>query len=197
MTDWYKEGKVEIYDDAVYGEGVRALVSRDLDEVKGNLISKLYGEHVSKSRVNNSSPEALAYIISVNEEDRDKPKYINLRNNWLGRINHKPGELANLFAIEDCLVQKVNIRAGDPLTYDYGVEYWVFQLTHYDLEDWLQLNPSLSAYAVKIFKEMHSRVVNYSALLEMKLYNLIDHKAALLIEIQNYLEQFPDKSYIK
>ena len=97
----------------------------------------------------------------------DRQRVFDARRHWLGKINHLPRRLCNLkLTGAGKLVQIRAIAAGEALTFDYGVEYWVFQLSGLELSEWSSSSSIQSNRGVvDVFNEMHSSVLDYTNLL--------------------------------
>jgi hypothetical protein len=88
-------------------------------------------------------------------------------HHWLGKINHLPDRLCNLrLTSSGKLVQIKPIAAGDALTFDYDVDYWVYQLSGMELADWLVSDSVQSNRGtLDLFRQMHDSVLDYTSLL--------------------------------
>jgi hypothetical protein len=74
-----------------------------------------------------------AYFVQL-----DQQRVFDARLHWVGKINHCSLSHCNLNLNNNVrLVQIKSILAGGPLTFDYGVDYWVYQITGMDASEWL------------------------------------------------------------
>ena len=177
FQDWMQLGWVEVYDEELLGgKGVRAL--RDI--------------HMPRSRAKKAQRDLAASISVVAadlhcagsefvhpkdatlEADRvyllqlDRLHVFDSRcHPWIGSINHLPMPHCNLrLTSGGKLVQITEIAAGDALTFDYGVEYWVYRLSGLELSEWLTSSSVVSNRGtLDLFRRMHESVRDYSDLL--------------------------------
>jgi hypothetical protein len=122
--------------------------------------------HQAKPKSEFGSRADVAYLVQDNNEI-----VYDLQKSWLGLMNHAPRNLATMEAFNDAIFPRNNqvIQKGQALTWDYGVHYWVFQICGYEYNDvkrWKKRD-------LRLFDQMHRRVVDYSDLLNMKLYQCI------------------------
>ena len=177
FQDWMQLGWVEVYDDEqLGGKGVRALrdihmprsrgkkAQRDLAASISVVAADLYcagGEFV---RPADASLQAdRVYLLQL-----DRQHVFDSRcHPWIGSINHLPMPHCNLrLTSGGKLVQITEIAAGDALTFDYGVEYWVYRLSALELSGWLTSSSVVSNRGtLDLFRRMHERVRDYSGLL--------------------------------
>jgi hypothetical protein len=179
--DWLALGKVAVKRGVdTFNKGIVAKMNIDLPTLKKTrIISELSGIPLQEELVQKMTPEiaavALAYAIQNNDGD-----YIDLRGSWLGDINHGPPALANCTMQDHALVQTKSIKAGEQLLFDYGVDYWIFNMTHTDFSSWTDEND------ISIWEEMHERVVDYSELLSFKLFQMTS-RHDMIARVQFYL----------
>lgn len=64
------------------------------------------------------------------------------------------------------LVQRRPIAVGEPLTFDYGVEWWTHRVTGVPWKQWMTTGSiSHRKGSADLFTRMHQSVLDYSALL--------------------------------
>ena len=165
--DWFEKDYVK-FGTSSNGFGVFAKQKREHHKVKGSngvIVGRLQGEHVTKHQATYGDKHALRYTVNIRNDE-----YINLENHWTGRINHSPSnhDGCNLKAVEDKLYQTKLIHEGDELRYDYGLDYWVFQVTGLDVDDWLRTHPS----SMRLWKRMHENTTDYGLLLKLPIDKL-------------------------
>jgi hypothetical protein len=127
LQDWQQLGLVEVYDAARLRQGVRAVrdlpLSKDRRSGRGAVVAADLAASLPPLQAEQSI--YLSYVVSWDGKHR-----FDAQHHWTGKINHLPTPHANLKLISTGkLVQVRDIAAGDPLTYNYGVDYWVYQLT--------------------------------------------------------------------
>lgn len=146
-----------------WGHGIRSTVNLKSSQYNRIRLGQIGGEFLTEEFVTSPfiSPEILAYCVQLNNGD-----YINMKKHWSGKINHCPPDNANVMISDHGIFLIKNISIGDELLWDYNVDYWVFQLTHMDIDDWRQKYPS----SIVIWEDMHLRVSDYSNLLVLHLY---------------------------
>jgi hypothetical protein len=174
--DWMQLGWVEIYDDEkLSGQGVRALrnihmpTSRAKDAQR-NLEASI---SVMAADFHCAEPECVLDKNATREVDPtylvqlDRQRVFNASHHWVGKVNHLPDRLCNLrLTSSGKLVQTKPIAAGDALTFDYDVDYWVFQLSGMELAGWLVSGSVHSNRgALDLFRRMHDSVLDYTSLL--------------------------------
>ena len=111
------------------------------------------------------------HLDFVNSGDRflsccSRFRYIALYH-WIGKINHLLDRLCNLkLTGTGKLVQTREIAAGHVLTFDYGVDYWVYQLSGLELSEWCAgSSVACSRGTQDLFRRMHQNVQDYTDLL--------------------------------
>ena len=176
FQDWMELEWVEIYDDEKLGEqGVRALrdihmpaskakeakrdVTASISVVAADLHCCNRELVLSKDTAGNADP---TYLVQL-----DRQRVFDARRHWIGKINHLPDRLCNLkLTSTGKLMQIRPIAAGDALTFDYGVDYWVLQLSGLELSDWLVSSSVQSNRGtLDLFRRMHDSVLDYTGLL--------------------------------
>jgi hypothetical protein len=177
FKDWMQLGWVEVYDDEkMGGQGVRALRDIHLPTSKVKQLQRDVAASVSvvvldlhscdtnlvrkRDPVLDSDP---VYLFPL-----DQRRVLDARHHWAGKMNHLPMPHCNLKLTNNGkIVQSKDVAAGDTLTLDYGVDYWVYQLTGKELSDWL-VSSSVSSNKgiLDLFNQMHDSVPDYSELLQ-------------------------------
>ena len=76
--------------------------------------------------------------------------------------------LCNLrLASKGKLMQVKPIAAGEALSWDYGMQYWVRRVTGLDFDEWMSdKDAECRKFRDAFFTEMHESVSNYSRLLQ-------------------------------
>jgi hypothetical protein len=175
--DWMQLGWIEIYDDVkLGGQGVRALrhihmptsrakdAQRDLEASIAVVAADLHCSSSPECVLDKSGTRELdpTYLVQL-----DRQRVFDASHHWLGKINHLPDRLCNLrLTSSGKLVQIKPIAAGDALTFDYDVDYWVYQLSGMELADWLVSDSVQSNRGtLDLFRQMHDSVLDYTSLL--------------------------------
>ena len=164
---WLELGRVELYDTGSHGQGVRALQSISCASLRGeeNIVALVGGESLSQAEYDALDDLAKGYVLDTSL-DEDQPRYFDLRQHWMGKINHASPESANVKFEAMTLVQFADIEAGQPLLVDYGIGYWVHAVTGVDVEEWhgMPRGEALKRL-LKAFVTMHAKVDDYGPLL--------------------------------
>jgi hypothetical protein len=187
--DWFEKKLVDVRSERNQERRVIALEYLPFNEEKNSVefneknviwVGKFTG-HIHQSP-NELTREQARFVVT----DSKKVLY-DLRNSWIGQLNHAPNTAPeqNVSAFLDGVIQDRAIERGEELRWDYGIEYWIFQLTGVDRVEWSDIDLGL-------FREMHERVVDYDALLAMKIYQYSDRED-MVTAVQMYLHQFPRK----
>ena len=172
--DWMQRGLVEVYDDEQLGKGVRATHDIPLDRRASNdtVVADLtvFAEAQKLAAMGEQQPQ--------NDDDSTPTREYSLEWNggkqrldaerlWIGKINHLPMPLCNLkLQNNGKLVQVRAIRAGDALTVDYGVQWWVYRVTGVMWNEWMSIGTVASRKGcADVFHCMHRRVSDYTVLL--------------------------------
>ncbi len=146
FQDWMQLGWVEIYDDDKLGQGVRALRDIHMPTSKAKEAQRDVAASISvvAADLHCAGPECVLDKDAAREADAtylvqlDRQRVFDARHHWMGKINHLPDRLCNLkLTSTGKLVQIKPIAAGEALTFDYGAEYWVYQLSGLELSKWL------------------------------------------------------------
>ena len=175
FQDWMQLEWVEIYDDDKLGQGVRALRDIHMPTSKAKEAQRDVAASVSvvAADLHRAGPECVLDKDAAREADAtyfvqlDRRRVFDARHHWMGKINHLPDRLSNLrLASTGKLVQIKPIAVGEPLTFDYGADYWVYQLSGLELSEWLS-SSSVQANqgTLDLFRRMHNSVLDYTGLL--------------------------------
>jgi hypothetical protein len=102
------------------------------------------------------------YLIQL-----DRQRVFDARHHWIGKINHLPMPHCNLrLTSNGKLVQIKPIVTGDTLTFDYGVDFWVYELSGLELSAWLvSRSVACNRGTLDVFRRMHDSVHDYTGLL--------------------------------
>ena len=204
--DWMQLGWVEVYDDEQLGsQGVRAVRDIHLPMRNG---SRLCAQHIDAS----VSPVAVNLTCAGSELllPADDPQVLadptcmvqlgrqifDGRRHWMGKINHLPLPHCNLrLDGRGKLVQIKEIKAGDALTFDYALEYWVRRVTGLDMSEWLSEQHVVSARTRHaLFIRMHESVHDYTAMLSQPWSGSLTSastavdKESVLVELEDHMD---------
>jgi hypothetical protein len=197
FKDWIQLGLVEMYDDEqLCGKGIRALRDIHLPKGKGKrdvsvVAADLYSAGAEFVKVQDPTQEAdPEYLIRL-----DKQRVFDARHHWIGKINHLPMPHCNLkVSGNGKLVQIKSIKAGDALTLDYGVDYWVYQVTGLDASEWMcEGGRECQRGRMDLFTRMHESTLDYSKVLREKWARSLSSSACavqregLLVDMEDYL----------
>ena len=183
FQDWMELQWVELYDDR-FGQGIRATRSIPMkSKVSDNVVvdMKTVGLMCSIEQLHQPSE----YCFAINTR-----YYVNALNHWVGKINHCPIPHSNLrFTAGGQLVQIKDIVFGDSLTFDYGVEYWVFRITGKPMEYFLTSGVSAAVKRGRreLFYRMHRCVQDYTVLINMGLYQLMNEESISELQTEQML----------
>jgi hypothetical protein len=168
LPDW-----LEIYQDPKVGQGVRATKNK---KRSNQVVADLKQVCPPVYEIDPNSHDD--YLFTMKDKTR-----ITLKYHWSGKINHLPFTKANMKISETGKLTIIkNIKAGDILSLDYGVDFWVAKITGVDIEDWHN-----SGERSDIFDRMHNEVEDYTELLEMKLQVKLP-SAEVLDNLLTYLD---------
>ena len=205
FQDWMQLGWVEIYDDdKLVGQGVRALRDIHLPKSKAKQGQRNVAASISvvAADIHCADPkmvfakDATVGVDPVYFLQLDQQRVFDARHHWIGKINHLPMPHCNLkLTGNGKLVQIKAIAAGDSLTFDYGMEYWVYQVTGLNASDWLsEGGTECQRGRMGLFTRMHDCVLNYSRLLrERWAKSLLSSSTAVeregvLVELEECME---------
>ena len=203
--DWLQLGWVEIYDDEqLGGEGIRAL--RDIHMPSGAGKKKQQDLAASVSVVaadlHCAGPEYIRSKQHAREDDGiyhiqlDRQRVFDARHHWVGKLNHLPMPQCNLrLTGNGKLVQIKPIQAGDAVTLDYGVDYWVYRITGLDVRVWMAEGEiECQRGRMALFTRMHQTVSDYTDLLRQKWTRSLSSSSSaveregLLVELEEHLD---------
>ena len=204
FQDWMQLGWVEVYDDHKLGQGVRALrdIHMPMSKAKEAQRDVAASIAVVAADLHCAGPEFVKVKDPTLEVDpeyliqMDKECVFDARLHWIGKINHLPMSHCNLKITHNGkLVQIKPILAGDALTWDYGMDYWVYQVTGLDASEWLSEGGSACQRGRSdLFARMHESVLDYSELLQQKWARSLSSSSSatdregLLVELEDYLD---------
>ena len=203
FEDWMQLGWVEIYDDEkLVGQGVRALrdihlpktkqAQRDVAASISAVAADLHGAGSQFVKVRDTTvPADPEYLIQLNMQHM-----FDARHHWIGKINHLPMSQCSLKVTQHGkLVQIKPIKAGDTLTWDYGVDYWVYQVTGMDMSMWLaEGGRECQRGRRALFDRMHESVMDYSVLLQKRWMGSLScissavARESVLVELEEFLD---------
>lgn len=199
MSDWFLEDKLTVCETA-FGDGIISLIDYHVEPGQQIIIAPFYGLAIFESTIKKLSAEQASYIFGFKDSNNnDMTASIDLRNNWLGRINHacQASGMVNVLMERGFVFLIKSVSPGTELFIDYGIEYWTFQVTHIDLEDWEKEKKEDIRRDASWLEWMHHKVNDYRELLGMKLYTLKDDKRQLLDKLNEYLLRVvPPENYI-
>ena len=120
------------------------------------------------------------------------------RHHWVGKLNHLPTPQCNLrLTGNGKLVQIKPIQAGEPLTLDYGMDYWVYRITGLDAAVWMaEGEVECQRGRTALFTGMHQTVSDYTdlAVLRQKWTGSLSSSSSaveregLLVELEEHLD---------
>ncbi len=180
LGDWFAQGLLKFGITSYGGIGVFAKkdipMSRSLHMKQRNCIGVLDGELVTKHFADTADRKALRYVIHIDSSD----KYINLVKDWTGRINHRSSKSieCNLETRDEYIYQTRSIKKGQELCFSYGCEYWVFQISGIELDDWIEKYP----HSEEIWIKMYETIDDYTDLLALPIEKLTPKDLILLVE---------------
>ena len=174
FQDWMALGWVEVYDDDTLGQGVRALrdIHMPMSQAKEAQRDVAASISVVAADLHCAGPECVLDRDAAREADPmylvqlDKRRVFDARHHWIGKINHLPDRLCNLkLTGAGKLVQTREIAAGEVVAFDYGVDYWVYQLSGLELSEWCAgSSVACSRGTQDLFRRMHDSVLDYTGL---------------------------------
>ena len=176
FQDWMQLGWVEIYDDEkLGGQGVRALRDIHMPASKAKQAQRDVAASISMvaADLQCCSPDFVLSKDATGDADPtylvqlDRQRVFDARRHWIGKVNHLPDRLCNLrLTSSGKLVQTKPIAAGDALSFDYDVDYWVYRLSGLELSEWCAGSSIASSRgADDLFRRMHQGVCDYTDLL--------------------------------
>ena len=176
FQDWMLLEWVEVYDDdKMGGQGVRALRDIQLPTSKAKRAQRDVAASISvvAADLRCADPELICAKDTTVDIDPvyflqlDQQRVFDARHHWIGKINHLPMPHCNLkLTGNGKLVQIKRIAAGDSLTFDYGIDYWLYQVTGLDASEWLsEGGTECQRGRADLFARMHDSVLDYSYLL--------------------------------
>ena len=189
--DWMELGWVEIYaDEKLGGQGVRALRDIHMPRSKTKQAQRdvMASISVVAADLHCAGPECVLDKDSAADADPtyhlqlDRQRVFDARDHWIGKINHLPDRLCNIrLTSSGKLMQIKPIVAGEALTFDYDVDYWVYRLSGLELSDWCAGSSVASSRgAVDMFRQMHERMCDYTDLLSRE---WVRHRPAVWTEL--------------
>ena len=203
--DWLQLGWVEVYDDErLGGQGVRALRDIHMPSGAGKKRQQDVAASVSvvAADLHCAGPEYIRSKEHAREDDGiyhiqlDRQRVFDARHHWVGKLNHLPMPQCNLrLTGNGKLVQIKTIQAGEPLTLDYGMDYWVYRITGLDVTVWMaEGEVECQRGRTALFTRMHQTVSDYTDLLRQKWTRSLSslssavEREGLLIELEEYLD---------
>ena len=196
--DWMQRGWVEEYLDDRLGRGVRATRDIPLPFAKGRhrsfadsvvadlnifaqaqalvaLDSQQHHQQQGKvqdceERLSLSPPASPASTSPYCFEWNRGKQVLNSEKIWVGKINHLPEKHCNLrLSSNGKLLQVKAIRAGDALTFDYSMSYWVERVTGITWKQWMATGTvACRKGCAELFERMHRSVLDYTSLLSQQ-----------------------------
>jgi len=192
FLDWRKRGLVNVRESGLYSRRSRGVFATEDIPMPPDLKSRIKKKNriklisqgrlpyvgdfsnckiISDEVVKTGHRKALAYTITVPETHNS----YDLADSWIGTINHAPPAKCNIIVVGTKLYQINAIRKDEELFFDYGVDYWVFQLTGHDIDYWMKEDQ-------KYWHHLHKYLENYSPLMKMKLKSLMPYDILLTID---------------
>ena len=144
-----------------YGRGIRA--TRHIPAPStASIVAEIHGCPLTELEYKALSDDEYAYVIDTSLVD-GQARWFNLRQHWLGLLNHAPPSRCNV-RFEGLAVVQVegkSIAVHEELLADYGVDHWVHQLTGKDFQA-MRCGKALK----EAFEVMHQTTDDYTPLLE-------------------------------
>ena len=114
---------------------------------------------------------------------------ISMGTHWTGCINHGPPSRANVAFANMYMTQLPNrpVEEGEQLLRDYGMPYWVFEITRIDIIQWESYRKELWSRASVLFQYMHETVEDYGQLLRLRLWEITDNPLGMLLRLETCL----------
>jgi len=188
---WMRRGWIQVAEHPVFGRSIVATqdiplspeCQRKIDALRVHECSPIGSIESATSipvRVaETANPEKARYIITV-----DDTLAFDLVNAWPGLINHAPPDKANTIVLGTRIYQLRDIRKGDHITYDYGLDYWVFQMTHFEKDKW-------DRQERRVWKKVHKITEDWTVYAEMNLHDLVPFDIMRLVSKYYYAVQKP------
>ena len=194
--DWMQRGWVEEYSDDRLGRGVRATRDIPLPSARGR--HRSFGDSVVADLNIFAQAQALVALDSQQQQqqaqqsdggDRSSPspsaspstspyrfewnrgkQMLNAEKLWVGKTNHLPEKHCNLrLSSNGKLLQIKPIRAGEALTFDYSMSYWVERVTGITWKQWMATGTvACRKGCAELFERMHRSVLDYTSLLSQQ-----------------------------
>ena len=177
--DWMQRELVEVYDDDHLGQGVRAKCDIPLPSGQDRRLSRdtivadlgIFVEAQQLTAWSGQQPQEPttegidSYWYSF--EWNGGKRVLDAERLWIGKINHLPTPLCNVkLQNNGKLVQVKAIGAGEALTFDYGVHYWVHRVTGMRWNEWMSTGTvQCRKGCADLFHRMHDTVSDYTAIL--------------------------------
>jgi hypothetical protein len=187
FKDWLDRELVEVFDHPQYGKGVKAL--KDIPLERPSAIAADFATLPERKEGQGSE-----YIMTV------KGKELDCSEHWIGKLNHRPHSKCNMKTnSEGKLIQIESIAKGEELFIDYGVEFWVYQVTGIDWDTWMDASTLERDGLKKIFGEMLEEIEDYRDLLAMKISAKLSNRCTALdkedaiYSITEYVRNFRDR----
>jgi hypothetical protein len=176
FQDWMQLVWIETYDDEkLAGQGVRALREIHMPTSKARQAQRDVVASISvvAADLHCAGSECVRATDATLDADRiyliqlDRQRVFDARHHWIGKINHLPMPHCNLrLTSNGKLVQIKPIVTGDSLTFDYGVDFWVYELSGLELSAWLvSRSVACNRGTLDVFRRMHDSVHDYTDLL--------------------------------
>ena len=187
--DWMQRAWVEEYMDERLGRGVRATRDIPLASTKArhrslgdcvvadlNIFEQaqalvaLESRQQGQSSGDQSAASPPASASPYRFEWNHGKQVLDAEHLWVGRINHLPEKLCNLrLSSTGKLLQVKPIKAGEALTFDYTMPYWVEQVTGITWKLWMTTGTvACRKGCAELFERMHRTVVDYTSLLSQR-----------------------------
>jgi hypothetical protein len=166
--DWFHQGLVDVRKTARFGKGVFAKC--DLPLPKGrthksaNYLLPWVGSicaarAVPQAEASKYNMEAVRYVITVSDDVA-----YDLSTHWSGRINHAPPSRVNVRLSGTDIWQIRSIAAGEELFFEYGLGYWIYQVSHRDVS-------LFDEEQRKVWKRVYLITEDYGPLMRLQLYD--------------------------
>jgi len=183
LSDAFQQGLIILSNDEDYKKGIKT--TRDIIvEPKYNektILGVFYGKLVK----NKNHKKFNEYNFGLTDSKENQlQNSLSTIDNWIGKMNHASpkSEKLNVLIQNGIIWLTKSIKKDEFLYVDYGLDYWVFQITGLDYsEEWpMGLTQNQKTEMENLFLDMHYEVDNYTELLKLNYSLSNDDKASKL-----------------
>jgi hypothetical protein len=189
--DWLEKGWIRVTDIPRLGKGLVATRALPLaahlvtDYQRGKRTNQLLEQlpivgsieparMMTPAQAESSDVETARYLITV-----DETRAFDLATHWSGRINHGPPSKANI-CLDGVLIRQIRpIQPGEQLLYEYGLGYWIYQVSHRDVKEFTKDQR-------RVWKRVYLLTDDYSELMQKQLWEWT-HPMDVVSELEEHL----------